>query len=203
MHVIAFNCHLQIPSTTSAVFILSVCSAWKWTIIKWSTWKWTLYNGPKVPHIRFYLFIAEKALSLVAFLTSITNTGFESEGVTSWGNNKIETNFFKTFLEFSKVFQSRVSKHCIQFPLAVKNLVCVIYFKNLLEISARLIQIEQVLQIGATLLQIEVPLFDRNRGNSYYKSRQFQLLQIGAELLQIGAGIINWGNYYKLVENHI
>ena len=44
-----------------------------------------------------------------------------------------------------------------------------------------------------------------NRSNSYYKSWQFQLLQIGAKLIQIGAVITNWGRiitnwggYYKL-----
>ena len=37
-----------------------------------------------------------------------------------------------------------------------------------------------------------------NLGKSYYKSGQFQLLQIGAKLLQIGAVIISWGRYYKL-----
>ena len=69
-------------------------------------------------------------------------------------------------------------------------------------------QIEQVLQLGAKLLQIGTAPFVKNRGNSYYKSGQFQLLQIGAkllqigaELLQIGAGITNWGNYYKSVQN--
>ena len=31
-----------------------------------------------MPHIRFFLFIAENALSLVAFVTSITNMNFES-----------------------------------------------------------------------------------------------------------------------------
>ena len=48
-----------------------------------------------------------------------------------------------------------------------------------------------------------------NRGNSYYKTGQFQLLQIGAkllqtgaELLQIGEGITNWGNYYKSVQSN-
>ena len=114
--------------------------------------------------------------------------------------------FFKTFLEFLKAFPSRVSKHRIQLSLAVKNLVCFIYFKELLEIGARLIQIEQVLQIGAKLLQIGAAPVVANRGNNYYKSGQFQLLQIGAkllqigaELLQIGAGITNWGNYYKSV----
>ena len=113
--------------------------------------------------------------------------------------------FFKTFLEFLKAFPSRVSKHRIQLSLAVKNLVCFIYFKELLEIGAKLIQIEQVLQIGAKLLQIEAAPVVTNRVNSYYKSGQFQLLQIGAKLLQIGAVITNWGRiitnrgrYYKL-----
>ena len=62
----------------------------------------------------------------------------------------------------------------------------------------KLIQIEQVLQIGAAP-------FVTNRGNSYYKSGQFQILQIGAKLLQIRAVITNWGRiitnrgrYYKL-----
>ena len=112
--------------------------------------------------------------------------------------------FRKTFLKFSKAFQSRVSKHRIQHSLAVKNLVCFIYFKELLEIGVRLIQIEQVLQIGAhyyksrqlQLLQIGAIVIT-NRGRSiYYKSgRNYyklgQLLQIRAELLQIRAGITN------------
>ena len=62
-------------------------------------------------------------------------------------------------------------------------------------------QIEQILKIGAKLLQIGAAPVVTNRGNSYYKSRQFQLLQIGAKLLQIGAAITNWGNYYKSVQN--
>ena len=92
--------------------------------------------------------------------------------------------FFKTFLEFSKAFQSRVSKHCIQLSLPVKNLVCFIYFKELLKIGARLIQIEQVLQIGAKLLQIgAVPVVTNRDSSSYYKLGQNfykleQLLQI-------------------------
>ena len=95
--------------------------------------------------------------------------------------------FFKTFLEFSKVFQSRVSKHRIQLSLAVKNLVCFINFKEFLEIGARLIQIEQVLKIGAELLHIGTTPVVTNRGSStYYKSGQNyyklgQLLQISAE----------------------
>ena len=72
----------------------------------------------------------------------------------------------------------------------------------------KLIQIEQVLQIGAKLLQIGAAPVVTNWGNSYYKLGQFQLLQIvpkllqiWAELLQIGAGITNWDNYYKSVQN--
>ena len=56
----------------------------------------------------------------------------------------------------------------------------------------KLTQIEQVLQIGAKLLQIEAAPLVINRGNSYYKSGQFLLLQIVAKLLQIGAIITNW-----------
>ena len=96
--------------------------------------------------------------------------------------------FFKTFLEFSKAFQSRVSKHCIQLSLPVKNLVCFIYFKELLKISARLIQIEQVLQIGAKLLQIgAVPVVTNRDSSSYYK---------------LGKIITNWNSYYKLGQNY-
>ena len=104
----------------------------------------------------------------------------------------LRKNLFKTFLEFSKAFQLRVSKHRIQLSLAVKNLVCFIYFKELLEIGARLIQIEQVLQIGAKLLQIGTAPVVTNRGKiitnwgriitnrgRYYKLGQ--LLQISAE----------------------
>ena len=104
--------------------------------------------------------------------------------------------FFKIFLEFSKAFQSPVSKHCIHLSLAVKNLVCFIYFKELLEIGARLIKIEQVLQIVVKLLQISAAPVVTNRskiiinwdsyyklGHNYYKS---------GEVLQIGAIITNW-----------
>ena len=79
-----------------------------------------------------------------------------------------------------------------------------------MQVVGKLIQIEQVLQIGAKLLQIGAAPVVTNRGNNYYKSGQFQLLQVGAkllqvgaELLQIGAGITNWGNYYKLVQNMV
>ena len=72
----------------------------------------------------------------------------------------------------------------------------------------KLTQIEQVLQIRAKLFQIEAAPLVINRGNSCYKSGQFQLLQIGAKLLQIGTIstnrgriITNWGNYYKSVHN--
>ena len=98
--------------------------------------------------------------------------------------------FFKTFLEFSKVFQSRVSKHRIQLSLAVKNPVCFINFKELLEISARLLQIAQVLQIGAKLLNIgATPVATNRDSSSYYKSGQNyyklgQLLQTSAEQSQ-------------------
>ena len=101
--------------------------------------------------------------------------------------------FFKTFLEFSKAFKSRVSKRHIQLSLAVKNLVCFIYFKELLKIGARLRETEQVLQIGAKLLQIEAAPVVTNRGNSYYKSGKFQLLEIVAKLLQIGAELLQIG----------
>ena len=97
--------------------------------------------------------------------------------------------FFKTFLEFSKAFQSQVSKHCIQLSLGEKNLVCFIYLKELLEIGARFIQIEQVLKIGAKLLQIRAAPVVTKWGNSYYKLGQ--LLKIGTDLLQVGAGITN------------
>ena len=79
-----------------------------------------------------------------------------------------------------------------------------------MQVVGKLIQIEQVLQIGAELLQIGAAPVVTNCGNNYYKSGQFQLLQVGtkllqvgAELLQIGAGITNWGNYYKLVQNMV
>ena len=104
--------------------------------------------------------------------------------------------FFKIFLEFSKAFQSPVSKHCTHLSRAVKNLVCFIYFKELLEIGARLIKIEQVLQIVVKLLQISATPVVTNRskiiinwdsyyklGHNYYKS---------GEVLQIGAIITNW-----------
>ena len=113
--------------------------------------------------------------------------------------------FFKTFQGFSKAFQPWVSKHRIQLSLAVKNLVCFIYFKELLEMGARLIQIKQVLQIVAKLLQITAAPVVTNWRYNYYKSGQFQLFRIGAKLLQIGAVITNWGRiitnrgrYYKL-----
>ena len=82
-----------------------------------------------------------------------------------------------------------------------------LYFKELLEIGARLIQIKQVLQIGEKLLQVGAAPVVTNRGNSYYKSGQNyyklgQLLQVGAELLKIGAGIANWGNYYISVQSN-
>ena len=63
----------------------------------------------------------------------------------------------------------RVSKRHIQLSLAVKNLVCFIYFKELLKIGARLRETEQVLRIGAKLLQIEAAPVVTNRDNSYYK----------------------------------
>ena len=97
----------------------------------------------------------------------ITNTSFESESVTTCAITNLRQFFFKTFLEFSKGIQSRVSKHRIQLSLAVKDLVCFIYFKELLEIGARLIQIAQVLQIGAKLLLIGVAPVVTNWGNSY------------------------------------
>ena len=66
--------------------------------------------------------------------------------------------------------------------------------------------------IGEKLLHIGAAPIVTNRGNSYNKPGQFQLLQIGAKLLQIEAfitswnriitnraGITNWGNYYKSV----
>ena len=52
-------------------------------------------------------------------------------------------------------------------------------FRRVIEVDARLIQIEQVLQIGAKLLQIGAAPVVTNRGNSYTKLGQ--LLQIGAE----------------------
>ena len=55
-----------------------------------------------MPHIHFYLFIAENALSQVAFVTGITNMSFESESVTTCGNNKFETTFFQNFYRIFK-----------------------------------------------------------------------------------------------------
>ena len=78
--------------------------------------------------------------------------------------------FFITILEFSKAFQSLISKHRIQLSHAVKNLLRFIYFKELLEIGARLIQVEQILQLV----------------KNHYTSGQLQLLQIGAIV------ITNW-----------
>ena len=57
----------------------------------------------------------------------------------------------------------------------------------------KLIQVEQVLRIGAKLLQIGAAPVVANRGNNYYKSGQFQLLQIGAKLLQVGAELLQIG----------
>ena len=91
----------------------------------------------------------------------------------------LRKNLFKTFLEFSKAFQLRVSKHRIQLSIAVKNVICSIYFKELLEIDARLIKIKQLLQIGAKLLQIEAVPVIKNRGKI----------------------ITNWRSYYKLGRN--
>ena len=56
-----------------------------------------------MPYLRFYLFIVENALLLVAFVTGINNMSFESESVTTCGNNEFETNFFQNF---SRIFKS-------------------------------------------------------------------------------------------------
>ena len=70
----------------------------------------------------------------------------------------------------------------MQLSLAVKNLVCFIYFKELLVFGARLIQIERVLQIGAKLLQTVAAPVVTNRGSFSYNK---------------------WGqNYYKLGQNY-
>ena len=107
--------------------------------------------------------------------------------------------FFKTIPEFSKAFQSMISKHHIQLSHPVKNLLRFIYFKELLEIGARLIQIEQILQLVKNyytsgqlqLLQIGAIVITNRGSSSYYKSGQNyyklrHLLQVGTELLQIG-----------------
>ena len=128
-----------------------------------------------MPHIRFYLFIAQNALSLVTFVTGITNMSFGSESITTCVNNKFQSNIFQNF---SRIFKS----------ISVKG-VCFISLKELLEIGARFIQMEQVLKIGAKLLQIRAAPVVTNWGNSYYKLGQ--LLKIGTDLLQVGAGITN------------
>ena len=43
--------------------------------------------------------------------------------------------------------------------------------------------------------------FITNRGRGLLQIGAAILLQIGADLLQIGAGITNWGNYYKSGQN--
>ena len=50
-----------------------------------------------------------------------------------------------------------------------KNIACSFYFKELLEISTRFIQIEQLLQIEAKLLQIGAAPVAINQSNSYFK----------------------------------
>ena len=97
--------------------------------------------------------------------------------------------FFKTFLEFSKAFQSRISKHRMQLSLAVKNLVCFIYFKELLEIGTKLIQIEQALRIGAKLLQIGAAPVVKNWAIVITNLGSSSYCKLGQ-------------NYYKLGRNH-
>ena len=92
---------------------------------------------------------------------------FESESVTICGNKKFETHVFRNVPRIFKSVSITGLKHRILLSLAVKNLVCLIYFKELLQIGAKYIQIEQVLQIRA------------------------KLLLTGAELLQIRKGITN------------
>ena len=93
--------------------------------------------------------------------------------------------FFKTFLELSKTFQSRVSKPCTQLSFAVKNLVCFIYFQRVIRNRCKI-------DTNRASITNWGKIITNRSSSSCYKSGQFQLLQIGAELLQIGAGITNY-----------
>ena len=114
-------------------------------------------------HVHFYLFIAENALSLVAFVTGITDMSFERESITTCGNNKFETNFSQNF---SKIFKS-VS--VTGFKTSHTAFTCS-------KKSSMLYLFQRVIRNRCKI--------DTNRasliGANYYKSRQLQLLQIGA-----------------------
>ena len=114
----------------------------------------------------------------MAFVTGITNMSFERESVSSCGNNKFGTNSFQSFSRnFKSVSVTGFKTLHTAFSCSKKSSMLYL-FQRVIEVGARLIQIEQVLQIGAKLLQIGAVPIVTNRGNSYTKSGQ--VLQIGA-----------------------
>ena len=104
--------------------------------------------------------------------------------VTICVNNKFEINFFQNLSRIFKGISVKGFKtlHTV-FTRSKKS--SMLYFKYLLEIGGRLVQIEQALQIGTKLLQIGAAPVVTNQGNIYYKLKQNyyklgQLLQIAA-----------------------
>ena len=142
-------------------------------------------------HVHFYLFIAENALSLVAFVTGITDMSFERESITTCGNNKFETNFSQNF---SKIFKSvsvtGFKTSHTAFTCSKKSSMLYL-FQRVIRNRCKIDTNRASLTNWGKLLQIAATPVVTNRGNSYYKSGPFHLLQIGAKLLQIGAVITN------------
>ena len=100
---------------------------------------------------------------------------FESESVSSCGNNKSETNSFQSF---SRNFKS----------VSITGFKTLLTAFNCSKKSSMLYLFQRVIEVGARLIQIEY----YKLGQNYYKSGQLQLLQIGAIVIP------NWGRYYKL-----
>ena len=129
-----------------------------------------------MPHIRFYLFIAENALLLVAFVTGITNMSFESESVTTCGNNKFETNFFQNFSRIFKSVSIMVFKTLhIAFTCSKKS--------SMLYLFQRVIRNRCKIDTNrASITNLDKSITNRG-SSSCYKSGQFQLSQIETKLL--------------------
>ena len=133
-----------------------------------------------MPHIRFYLFIAENALSLEAIVTGITNMSFESESVNTCGNNNFETIFFQNF---SRIFKS---VWIMGFKTSHTTFTC----------SKKSSMLYLIQRVTRNRCKAESMYYEL--GQNYYKSRQLQLLQIGTIV------ITNRGNssYYKSEQSY-
>ena len=120
-------------------------------------------------HIRFYPFLAGNALSLLAFVTGITNMNFESERGITYGNNKFERNFFHNYSRIFKSVSITDFKTSHTAFTCSKKSITLHLFQRVIRNRCKIDTSRANITIGEKSLHIGAAPIVTNRGNSYNK----------------------------------